>query len=397
MAKANFYLYGSRGKVGNLIARKGPRGGTVLSERVTNPKNPRTNKQMSQRIILSTVAQATKFLSPIIDHSFEDKTRGVISKDYFRKINMNRLRNLAAIDFSEGNKAVECNAFTTTKNIEALIPNSYIVSEGNLGPSKLSVSLDNGQHQVGMGKDFVIDMPRATVNTVVGDTNGVRYITIGSMLQALFGITSAGEQLTFVGIEKTGEGYKYAYANDPSYAGWMIPYTDLIARRLYVDISFDLSEKVAVTDNQGVALDNIDDIITNKIIEAFNNKRTDDVLLEWLDDHLRATLAAEYLSGEKTVLITTGSWNFTQDNASDDDLGYLYALGIIRSRLKEDGSWQYSKCILSLNLPTSDVTTNFGLDWNSSVQAWFEGNEVAQNPEYLQASTENNTIGESFT
>ena len=397
MAKANFYLYGSKGKVGNLVARKGPRGGTVLSERVTNPKNPRTNKQMSQRIILSTVAQAAKFLSPIVDHSFEGKARGAISKEYFRKINMNRLRKLAAIDFAEGNKAVECNAFTTTKGIEALIPNSYIVSEGNLDGSKLLISKGIGSHQVGMGEDFFIGFARgenSDINYVEGPINGAHYVTVGSVIEALLGLRSSGEQLTFVGIEKTGENYKFAFQNDPSYAGWMIPYTNLIARRLFISTDYDLDTLIQVTDNQGVELNDVDEIVAAAVKTAFTNERSDSYLLDRLQSAIRSL---DFVATEYDLTIDNINWNYTEVNSADGNLGYLYALGIIRSKLIEDGSWQYSKCILSLNLPTSDPATNFGLDWNSSVQAWFQGDEVAQNPEYLQAGTDSNTIGESFT
>lgn len=394
MAKAGFYLYGTSGKVGNIVARRG-RKGTVLAERKFSIKNPRTNKQMAQRIILATVAQAAKFLSPIVDHSFQGKSIGTISKEYFRKINMNRLRKLAAIDFENASSGLDSLVFMSTKNIQALIPNSYIISEGNIAGSKLSLSTQNIGGRVGEGKEFIVTIPAANISTVTGDTQGVRYVTLGALMQALFGLTTAGEQLTFVGIEKTGEGAQFIFNNEPENPGWMIPYTGLIARRLFIDPSVDMTTKIAVTDAQGAELASLTTDIVAAIKQAFTNARTDDVLLSWLETVLSDS--NNYDVTDQVLNIAATTWNYTQDNAADDDLGYLYALGIVRSRLNTDATWQYSKTILTMNLPTVVNSTNFGLNWNAAIQAWFQGENVAEVDMYLQGGTDQNTIGESFT
>ena len=396
MAKAGFYLYGSRGKVGNLVARKGPVSGTVLAERKFSIKNPRTNKQMSQRIICATVAQAAKFLSPIIDHSFESKSIGARSKDYFRKLNMNRLRSLAEIDYSESASAVDSKAFVTTKGVQALIPNSYIISRGSMPASALTVKieLETGEYvtRVHNLADKTIQCP---------ETTGVRHVTLGQVLGALFGITQAGEQLTFVGIQKTGASYAYAYDGQPDVPGWEIPYTGLTARRLFVPLDTDLSTQIAITDAQGVGLDGAMDIILNAAKAAFASMRTDTELLDAVFDDISDTGEMTYDNNALTI----DPWNFNVSAFNNvlagyntDKIGYIYAYGIIRSRLQEDNTWTYSNSALVIAAPTSDETTNFGLDWNSGVQAWMSGGgDVATDDLYLQAGTPQNVIGEDFT
>lgn len=396
MAKAGFYLYGARGKVGNIVARKGPKGGTILAERVT-PKNPKSNKQMGQRIILSTVAQAVKFLSPIVDHSFQGVAVGTACKERFRKLNMDRLRKLAAIDFEESPAAIDAGVFMSTKNIQALIPNNYIISTGNISASKLKAELsgviDDGRH-------FNVVFPEFSI-PVSGPADGVRSIKLGDILRGMFGITTAGEQITFVVIQKAGEGYQYAYKAEPDVPGWEIPYTSMKAVRLFVAPTVDLNQEFDITDDQGQPLENWEEAVYVNVVNAFGqSNRTDRQLLSFIEVWLTANTACDYDSANATVAVNYAGekFDFTNYNTDDDTgLGYVYALGIIRSRLMEDGTWQYSNSAMLLNKPTTVVDTNFGLDWNSAIQAWFETNEITSNELYLRGGEKDNELGESFS
>lgn len=389
MGKAGFYLYGTRGKVGNVVAKRGPKGGTVLAERKFSIKNPRTNKQMAGRVICATVAQAAKFLSPIIDHSFQQVAIGARSKDYFRKVNMNRLRELAANDFATAATGEDSTCFITTKGVQALIPNSYIVSRGSLAPSGLRVNFNEGNFEI----------TRPDQNIVPLETTGVRHITVGQLLKAIFGITSVGEQLTFVGIQRTGEGYHYAYQGEATTPGWMIPFTDLTARRLFVNLDYDLNTQIAITDAQGQAVAGLQDDIYAAIKAAFSNIRTDRVLLNAIIEAFQEEAELDWVVAENTLHINDIYFNYSGFNYDTPSLiGYLYAFGIIRSRLQEDGSWLYSPCTLSLAPPTNVESTNFGLEWNIAIEAWMSGgSEVASDELFLQAGTPQNVIGEDFT
>lgn len=383
MGKTGFYLYGTKGKVGNLVARRG-RKGTILAARKFTIKNPRTNKQMAQRIILATVAQAAKFLSPIVDHSFEGVAIGQLSKERFRKLNMNRLRKVAANDFATEATGLTARAYTTTKNVEALIPNSYIISQGSLSNSKLAV-VANGHNTT-----FDIIFPNCSIPLVVA-TAGSEKITLGDAIKQIFGLAGVNEQLTFVAIQKTGENYKYAYNDDPDTPGMMIPYTGMVARRMFLDPSVDLSKNIAADVS----------VIAEEIEAAFNaSVKTDQEITKALRDYIEDNFDSE-ITGASLNMMSTGYFDYTNFNsgalASAAALGYVYALGIIRSKLKEDNTWQLSNTTMVLGETTADGDSNFGIYWNGAIAAWFEGSTVADDGMYLEAGTDENTIGESFT
>lgn len=392
MAKAGFYLYGASGKVGNLVARKSRKGGTTLAERVFNIKNPQTNRQMAQRIILATVSQAVKFLSPIVDHSFQGVKIGADCKDRFRKLNMSRLRSLAAVDFEDASSPVNSTVFMTTKGIQALIPNSYVISTGSLSPSKLAIKV---QDQGGVRSNFAVQFPNISINVQTEDD--VSFVTLGDLLKAYFGITQVSEQLTFVAIQRAGADYQYAYDGDPTFPGFMIPYTSMKAVRLFVAPTVDLSQRITINaEDTDATLTSIQ----NAIVGAFaDSPRTDIPLLNAIKDRLDA-MDAELTVADGVLSIDNSDWafSFTDYNMDDaDGNGYVYALGLIRSRLNEDGSWLYSNTTMLLARPTNEIDTNFGLYWNGAIQAWFATNEVASNELYLRGGTKLNEIGESFT
>lgn len=393
MAKAGFTLYGARGKVGNMVARKGPKGGTVLAERVT-PKNPQTNKQMAQRIILATVGQAAKYMTEIVDHSFQGVVVGAASKERFRKVNMNLLRQLAAFDFEEATKGVDSRVFMTTKGVTALIPNSYIISQGNLAPSKLGITFTGTP---GAEQQANVNFSNFTI-PATGPADGIRTVRLGDILKAMFGIYAAGEQLTFVAIQKTGEGYKHCWNGDPDVAGAIIPYTSMKAVRLFIDPTVDLDETYEITNASGQPLENIDEVIADNVIRAFGaSARTERTILDFLERYL-VDINVTYTAGTATVAVAFDTpLNFTTYNQDADGLGYVYALGIIRSQLMTDATWQYSNTRMVTAAPQGDEDYNFGLYWNAAIQAWFEGQQVTSDELYLKAGTNQNEIGESFT
>ena len=95
MSKGNMLLGHARGKVGSLVFSRA-NGQQITRARAEQVKNPRTEAQMVQRIIMNTIAQCYSRMSPICDHSFEGIKAGQDSMSYFMKRNCNLLRsNLA--------------------------------------------------------------------------------------------------------------------------------------------------------------------------------------------------------------------------------------------------------------------------------------------------------------
>lgn len=138
MAKAGLLLNGAKGKLGDIVLQKGPNGSTVMRPRVT-PKNPQTQAQRVQRAISATVAKAYQVGKAIFDHSFEGKTTGRQSMDYFRKLNSNALRSAVNTDLSGNVDAATALGACVGKGATAPVPWSFYISTGSLYQSLFSI------------------------------------------------------------------------------------------------------------------------------------------------------------------------------------------------------------------------------------------------------------------
>ena len=85
-----------KGKLGNIVGYKGRGGKRLARIRQTEVKNPKTDGQVIQRMILATAAKAYGRMKSIVDHSFQGITYGGESQSYFLKRNMERIRNYVA-------------------------------------------------------------------------------------------------------------------------------------------------------------------------------------------------------------------------------------------------------------------------------------------------------------
>lgn len=372
------------------------RGKQVTKDRVTEVRNPQTAKQTAHRLVFATVSQATKFLAPIVDHSFEGKSFGGVSKNYFQSINGKHLRKLAAIDFADASSAVDCYTFMSTKNISALIPNRYIISDGSLAAPKCKLILSDGE-----GNPVSMFIPTATlpIHLEAGGEAGVYGFTYRELINVWLGISSDDEQITLVTINRTGgDAYRYAYQGEPTTPGWQIPYTAMTAKRLVIE-GVDLSTFVALTDNQGSLLEDSSSIVGDCIGQIFASSKTDSVLKETFADWLTAAVDEIIVPssedpGGVTILSTSEPISSLYEDA--DGNGYVYAAGVIRSR-RNGGNWLRSRSTMIVTRPTGNLNTNFGLDWNSAQQAWFETEQIAENGEFLDEGGDGGQIGENFT
>lgn len=71
-------------------------GQQVTKDRVYDVKNPRTEGQMKQRMLMTTVGAAYKFMKSIADHSFEGKASGMACMREFNSRNLNRFKKAAS-------------------------------------------------------------------------------------------------------------------------------------------------------------------------------------------------------------------------------------------------------------------------------------------------------------
>lgn len=386
MGKTQSFLYGVSGKVGNTVARKGPNGGTVLAQYQPKVKNPQTNAQMAQRIILATVAQAIPLLSPIVDHSFEGFAVGAKSKNEFRRLNMRLLRQYAAYDFANTPSAVDATCFMTTKGIKALIPNRYQISSGSLAQPRLAIARDSSD-----GNKLIFTFPKLTLPIAEDDIPNVKFADV---MRQMFGITSPGEQITVVIIQRSGEGFKYMFNDDDS-PGWVIPYTSMRAARLVVPSDTDFNQTIRV-DSSDVD-STVEDIMGRVMAVISSSAKTDMSLCDTLNNtisdasNFTSAIVGGNLETTLSAKIEVDSWS-----ADSNHLGHAYAGGIIRSKYNDNGKWSYSNSFMEIAGLSDDEWKNYGLEWNSAIQAWFTTNMIASNDLFLKEGATANELGESF-
>lgn len=120
----------ARGKVGSLVFSRN-NGKQIVRSRAEVVKNPQTEKQMVQRIILNTIAQAYSRMQPITDHSFEGIQTGQASMSFFMHRNMDNLRKKVANEIQAGGDFWNVTAFVPVGSNEFAV-NDFIIAKGTL-------------------------------------------------------------------------------------------------------------------------------------------------------------------------------------------------------------------------------------------------------------------------
>ena len=185
MAKGNMLLGHARGKVGSLVFSR-QNGKQVTRAKAETVRNPQTEKQIVQRIILNTISQAYSRMAAITDHSFEGKSNPSENMAAFMKRNMNELRSKISKAVDAGNTFEEITNFAPigTSNF---VYNPLIISMGAL--------------------------PKIPVISVTSGTGAKTGAITANTYQAVidaFGL-QRGDQLTFVNIVEDAQGNKYFY------------------------------------------------------------------------------------------------------------------------------------------------------------------------------------------
>lgn len=132
-------------------------GKQITKDRVYDVKNPRTEAQMRQRMLMTTVGAAYKTLKSIADHSFEGYSSGMQCMRQFNSRNLNRFKKAAAAKGSV--------AFNEYKDGD-INPLPFILASGSLP-----------------GFDYKLN---ATSNLeIVGEKDGANFTTAEGIYAAL--------------------------------------------------------------------------------------------------------------------------------------------------------------------------------------------------------------------
>lgn len=115
-----------RGSVGKVTFRK-TNGQNLVSQKVAQVANPRSEEQQVQRMKMYTVVKAYSLMKNLCDHSFEGATGKNGNMSRFMKLNLPKLR--ASMN---ANELTINNAFLQMGQQNVIAPNDYQISEGSL-------------------------------------------------------------------------------------------------------------------------------------------------------------------------------------------------------------------------------------------------------------------------
>lgn len=133
MAKGNVFLGLASGSVGDVTLYR--RGGQQISRaRVRQISNPKSNAQIYQRAILSTVAKAYAAGKAIFDHSFEGYSVPSGAARYFSARNLSGLRSRVYADVQAQVSDPQANPLVGPRSTSP-VAGLYYVSEGSLTQS----------------------------------------------------------------------------------------------------------------------------------------------------------------------------------------------------------------------------------------------------------------------
>lgn len=170
MSKGNMLLGHARGKVGDLVFTR-VNGKQVTRARAAVVKNPQTEAQMIQRILLNTISQAYSKMSEICDHSFEGVAAGQPSMAYFMRRNLNLIR----MTLSEIGDLDAAAPMTSPIGTNGLASNTYVVAKGQLpeiipevGTGGLSIALAANTYEAVLAATGLQRGDQLTVITVSG-------------------------------------------------------------------------------------------------------------------------------------------------------------------------------------------------------------------------------------
>lgn len=177
----------ARGKVGSLVFSRS-NGQQVTRAKAETIKNPQTEKQVVQRIILNTIAQAYSRMSAITDHSFEGKMTAQDNMSAFMKRNMNDMRTRISQEVASGKYFEEIYDFAPIGS-SFFAYNPLVISMGSL--------------------------PKIGIVSVTKGTGAVTAAIAANTYQGVIDAFNLqrGDQLTFVCIVEDARGEKYFHFN----------------------------------------------------------------------------------------------------------------------------------------------------------------------------------------
>lgn len=246
-----------KGKLGNIVGYKGRDGKRLARIRQTEVKNPKTEGQVIQRMIMATASKAYGRMKTICDHSFQGIGYGAPSQSYFLKNAMEEIRNFVAKSLPEFPESLrkDPRAFVGLAEPKSLANAGVglLISEGTIPsvPVRLNTPAE--------GEEPVVEGFGSKI------TNDVEQQTIKEVLNALG--AKVGDQMSFVGIKQDGS---FGYTR-------LIVRADATSEQLNAAMNTEMqkfmSGQESAFDNKTEIGDVIPDINKGNIIVADKNRQ----------------------------------------------------------------------------------------------------------------------------
>jgi len=141
MSKMNQEMYGATGKVGNKTYYQ--RDGDTIGRIIVTPKNPKTDAQTLQRILVKVVGMVYAMLKAIANHSFEGFSTGAKCAERFRSLNLRYLRERATALQQSGQSLSQFYQFAPLQSTKCA-PFAAIIAQGHLPEISVAISAEEG-------------------------------------------------------------------------------------------------------------------------------------------------------------------------------------------------------------------------------------------------------------
>ncbi|MBO7068863.1 MAG: hypothetical protein J6W52_09350 [Bacteroidaceae bacterium] len=194
MAEMKQDMYGAVGRIGNKTYYQ--RLGKTIGRTITKPKNPKTENQSLQRVLMKTVIDTYTHLKVICNHTFEDYDNAFECMNKFKRVNMKYLREHADALLNSGQGLDRFYQFAPIEGGK-WTPFAAIISEGHLPQIAVGIDAEGGH------KAYV-------------STPGPTYADFATAWNL-----QRGDLLTFVTVQKREGKYEVRFARlvlDPRYA-----------------------------------------------------------------------------------------------------------------------------------------------------------------------------------
>lgn len=330
----------ARGSVGDLTFSVSY-GEQISRAKAKSVKNPRTDAQMIQRIIMSTTVQAYSGMQAIVDHSFQGVAYQGPSMNKFNSLNSKALRSAYAA--AQGSDAVL--PLFNRNGMKTIALNEYVMSTGSMPVVELPTRVSEEYGTEEIITDFT-EYGQAP-NVSYGST-GVAIAKASSLTYAqviaMFGL-QAGDQLTLCALTRK---------NGDVERGCQFKFGRFILMPADGDLSHDITDaSVANEKNQNA-----------KFVSRTISVNGSDMACQ--------CLAFDDL-----------------DIAGEANTTVIYAAGVIVSRL-EGNSWKRNNCVLKMAMSGDDLNDG-GYSMQQAIDSYSASSIETNSPWYLNKAGKSTT------